>query len=814
VHRIMLLRYSIFLVFALVGLLLFLPSPSAHADVNCDAAQLSSAYATADLSVTVPSIDDATWTSTMEFVIPASWNMAGELFQSPSSQAFQNAYNCISPTPYFLFPEGTSLGTTSVTFSQGNVILKQVQHGPIYWWLVINSTLPSPWSLSSSQGNISISFGPASQPQGQSSVPIPWEAVTATINGFQVFAPTPLPSSEPSATESVWDSQPKKPLSHISFTLVPSRTLRMALTSEGGASAYYVPIDIEEFIMSIVLIIVLGRRRPSLDIADRIRPTIWRLCLLVAVLSFVNFWPDLGAGNPLGSLLNSLNVQTTIISAFGLDVVWQLSKWPGKLLASIAFIPSAAGMFLSPIGELPSLFFCWIVILDGVHALFQPSYRHPRRLVVSAVLLVPLSILLQLGGSSDNPFPDYSMTSISACIIVFGIAAVIARTRRPIPLLLEKGDRLLFSLAIGYAVLFVAPQWYAGIHVDIVFPIAIAITAAVLSIGQRHSLAQLAADALRGKKPDQLQGIQRKLIDAEERLDEISKNLKILEGVPLTRDQVKQRDQLKREQDGLKRWPTVSDESPTGAIARMKIGLHRLLGTHPRNEQPELKLPGAAGPADMALALGPGCDPWQNAKKAFLPGVGLILVPVIYFAWRESFTGPQFISFPYSYSDFVINLCQELTFWLFPLLVLAVAWSSLAGRRGPGRSIQIWLCISLPLIVHAFINDAFDQSGTLTPILRCALLLIAILSLGLWLDLSTLRLYHRNITSFRLFEGYVRLNRVAAVLTILVPLITAGFTIWNQIDSGVLHQQQTPTQSSVQGPSPSSSHSSPPPAGH
>ena len=569
----------------------------------------------------------------------------------------------------------------------------------------------------------------------------------------------------------------------------------MALTSEGGSPAYYAPVEIEEFIMSIVLLFILGWRRPTFDAYGRIWPTIRRLCLLVAALTFVNSLSDLTAGDSAGYLIRSLPVQSVIISVFGLTLVWGLSKWPGKLLASIAVISSVAGIVFFRAAEPASLFFCWIMILDGVHALFRTSYVHPRRLVVSAIVLVPLSLSFQLGVFQGDPFPNFAMATVSACIIVFGVAVIIARSCRQIPLLLEKGDRLLFSLAIGYAMLFVAPQWYVGIHINIVFLIAIAITAAVLSIGQRHSLAQLSAEDLRGKKPERLQDIQRELIEAEKRLDEISKDLKVLEGTPLTREQVSQRERLKREEDSLRRWPTVSDESPTGVVAKMKAGFQHLLGIHPQNEQSGSKLPGAAGPEDMALALGPGCAPWQNATRTFSVAVGLILVPVMYFAWRESFTGLQFVAFPYTYTDFVINLCQELTFWLFPLLMLAVAWSSLAGRRGPGRSIQIWLCVSLPLIIHAIINDALDQSGTLTPILRCAVLLIVILCFGLWQDLSTLKLYRRNLTSFRLLEGYVRFNRMAAVLTILVPLITAGFTIWNQIDNGALHQQQTQTQS-------------------
>ena len=742
-------RYSILLAFTLAGLLLpFFPSPPANAQTNCDTEQLSSAYATTNLSIAASRIDDATWTSTMEFVIPDSWPMADQLLQGPGSQGFQNAYNCIVPESYY----DINSQSTSVAYIQGSVKLKLVRQGPIYW-LLFSSPLPPPWGSTSNQGNIQITFGSDGLTSGESATPVRWTMVTASASGFQVFAPTPFPSAEPSTTESEWYASSAKPLSEISFTLAPSQMLRMALTSESGAPDYYVPVDIEELLMSILLIVCLRWR--ANDVIDRTWLATLRLCFLVAALSVANFWSDVGFPLPVDISVYRFQIQPVIISAFGAGLIWRRSGWLGRLLVIVAFL---AVIVPSALAGLASSFFCWVIILDSVHAIFWPTRGYRRRLLLYAVLCMVPVLLLQLGSiSQDDLYPDFAMTSISGCLVVFGMAMIMARNRRrQVPLLMEKRDRLLFSLTVGYAILFVGPQWYAGVHVNIAFLVAIAVTEIVLVVSQHLALAELAAKALQGKTPEQLRDIQRKLIDAEKRIDDISKDLKTLESAPLTKEQFKRRIRLEKEADKLRQWPIDDDTPPAGIVARINAGLRRWLRIQARDEQPRLSLPGAAGPADMALALGPGCEPWQNTRKAYVPAIVLTCVPAVYFAWNESFTGVESIPAPYLYFDFATDLCQEMAFWFLPPLVLAVAWSSLAGRRGPGRAIQIWFCISLPLIIHSILNGVFDQSGTLTPVLECALLLIALLGVGLCLDLSTLRAYRRDVTSFRLFENYVR----------------------------------------------------------
>jgi hypothetical protein len=181
-------------------------------------------------------------------------------------------------------------------------------------------------------------------------------------------------------------------------------------------------------------------------------------------------------------------------------------------------------------------------------------------------------------------------------------------------------------------------------------------------------------------------------------------------------------------------------------------------------------------------------------------------VPASYFAWHGIPLGFSHEGIVVLAGAFISNFWSQLVFWIFPLLALAVAWGVLAGRRGTGRGIQVWLFIVVPLGAHAIVNRWLDQSATLSIVFQCALLLVLLIIMGLRLDLTSIGQY-QNVSYFELFRGYVRLNRVVAATTILLPLVTAGLTIWNQIDSGVL-QQKAPVQAPAK-PSASSGHQSP-----
>ena len=159
------------------------------------------------------------------------------------------------------------------------------------------------------------------------------------------------------------------------------------------------------------------------------------------------------------------------------------------------------------------------------------------------------------------------------------------------------------------------------------------------------------------------------------------------------------------------------------------------------------------------------------------------------------FPASPFFTIVDSAASVVSSAWVQLMFWLFPLLLLKVCWGSLAGRRGPVRAAQIWLCFCVGLVAHALVNYWLDQSATLIPLLQAACLLVVLVAGGLAFDFATTRKFRTDVTVLSLFQGYLRLNRLAATLTLLIPLITAGLTIWTQIENGAPAQSPTPATS-------------------
>jgi hypothetical protein len=97
------------------------------------------------------------------------------------------------------------------------------------------------------------------------------------------------------------------------------------------------------------------------------------------------------------------------------------------------------------------------------------------------------------------------------------------------------------------------------------------------------------------------------------------------------------------------------------------------------------------------------------------------------------------------------------------------------------------------LPIHGVLNWAFDQQPNANVLFRGTLALVILLVVGLTMDLSTLRLQDSTTSGVGIFRRYYNFNRVIATVTLLVPLATAGLTLWQQIDSGVLKQQAPST---------------------
>jgi len=847
------MRYLIRLILVAfpISFLLILSAPSpTHADVGCNLNSLAEPSGTATLSLTVPHIDNATWTSTINLNVPLSWPPARDLFQNASSDSFQHAFNCLFPDN-IVFLSLPSSPTISVSRDGDYAKLKMFSQGAISDWGVYISW---PWDVNVSQQALSVGFVP-----GPDKPNINWTSITATTHGFRITNPKPVPASN-SGTQFTWQQMTSgQKVNLVAFSLIPEKFLRIAMTAQNDGLWQSIPLQAEELLFPILFILILNRRRgKEMNAADDAWTVTRRLCIAVAALAALELVFDilyrrtllvrwLYAGDDIGQLCVIYATAFAALRPYLREASRRLARLSLSLILG-CFAATLLVVFFSDMysfdGTVPRLllaitglvttFFSWVIIIDGLLGILWPITGRARPVGFPLRTAIVLALVTTFVSVLSTPshffpttfFPTIFLPSIAGFMITFGVLLVVARGKRSVPLIPERDDLILLALLVGYGMLLTGPQWYLGYRVGLIPIFGILVTLSVLSISREHSLLKPddgrlssfrpAGEMLRNLPPERLKTLQLRLFSAEGKLTKVTKDLTVLQSTPLvTPEQLARRALLENEQKRLRCWPL--DESPPEATlsARLNSRVRTLLGHQKQGDdnEPGVEFPEPAGPADMALALGPACDPVGNLSRAFRPAFILVLLPACYFAWRQNLVNSTpWTSLQY-YIALVENLSKELAFWLLFPLVLAVAWSSLAGRRGTERGLQIWLIFLLPIAVHVFFNQIFGQSATLTSVLQCAILLVILLILGVWIDLTMLRESRRNVTSFKLFQGYVRLNRVVAAVTLLVPLVTAGLTIWNQINSGVLHQKVSPAQVTANTPGPASSSASPTPSG-
>ena len=232
-------------------LILSAPSPT-HADVGCNLNSLAEPSGTATLSLTVPHIDNATWTSTINLNVPLSWPPARDLFQNASSDSFQHAFNCLFPDN-IVFLSLPSSPTISVSRDGDYAKLKMFSQGAISDWGVYISW---PWDVNVSQQALSVGFVP-----GPDKPNINWTSITATTHGFRITNPKPVPASN-SGTQFTWQQMTSgQKVNLVAFSLIPEKFLRIAMTAQNDGLWQSIRLQAEELLFPILFILILNRRR-------------------------------------------------------------------------------------------------------------------------------------------------------------------------------------------------------------------------------------------------------------------------------------------------------------------------------------------------------------------------------------------------------------------------------------------------------------------------------------------------------------------------------------------------------------------------
>lgn len=200
---------------------------------------------------------------------------------------------------------------------------------------------------------------------------------------------------------------------------------------------------------------------------------------------------------------------------------------------------------------------------------------------------------------------------------------------------------------------------------------------------------------------------------------------------------------------------------------------------------------GGVTPVDMALALGPGRTPWDNAKKgvqiaalAGIPAVGLDL----WLLWHTRPPGQTGMAI----LDWIGMVAWEIVTWLAAGALLGLLWQRLRFARGIGKALPLVTAYAAAQLA-AYATDELT-GGNSTALFDIALFTVVITVTALFMDMSALRTtdtwWSRRRHALAAAYGMENLSaQVAFVATQAVAVIT----IITLIHDGIADQPAAPT---------------------
>jgi hypothetical protein len=367
----------------------------------------------------------------------------------------------------------------------------------------------------------------------------------------------------------------------------------------------------------------------------------------------------------------------------------------------------------------------------------------------------------------------FALTTLLGLTLPFAALFLVALSKRQTAVLLDSSiDRAVVALVLAEVMLIALPYWYVGTYISVAAVLGFTTTLGILTIGSIRSRLRAAQDILAGVPPEDLRQLQPQLVEAGQKLTRLQPALRSLEGRALTPDELDLRRSLEEKQRRLRRWPfDLEDPFKDG------WSISELDALSARD----------ADPIELALAMGPRADPVDHLVQAVRLSAILAILPVLWFAGSAARQTMRDVNggFRAALDVFLAVGAQEAAFWMIPTCVLAVSWGTLAGRRGSSRALQVWLCVAIPVAGHWLAVVGLEQKMDTTLVLRASGILLVLLIFGVVLDLRTLSSSPRRESITSQIARYFSLGRAVAVLTVVIPLLATGVTIWNEVRGGI-----------------------------
>jgi Family of unknown function (DUF6185) len=839
------------------------PRPSA---TWCALGQLGSPAATAEISFTAPYTDQTGWSAKLTVTIPASWERADDLLMSFSSQLFQRAYSCLFP-PSAPAPVSVGLSADQITMliaSHGPITSWST---PLPWpfraqlgsdgeTVAVSSSgsgLKFRWTEISVSAKEFTLVNAAPLPASDSDsgdAQVVWTAPSAGVAlpvWFTVTASADPDLGRELAVQSARGLAPDIPYDVEEAVFAITLTWLLMSRKRGGID------NIDSAWRSTrrlcALYAILSSAQVIADIVSQFLPSspypAFLALFQVVVIGSVTFYVlrDMVISLPLRRALMIL-LSLASAGAVFYDFVLGLSTHLGHALRTVT-----SGAYPVLVTAILS-FFYWLLPLASLSLVLRkadqgkPTKPTKPTLPWWLAAIAGCLALVSAYFAATTIAPQYELGPVAAltlmtCLcVVIGVLRIAARNndnvpvadrhgqtvgdnaKQPpagdpkMPLVLDSRDRWLVSVGVSFAMLIALPQTYLGVRLGLVAAVCVLTTYLALRVATGESLVWLAREKL--PEAGELPSLQQRLVTAGQRLAKVAAELKPLDGAALAGKNLERRNRLEAEQRRLRSWQGVGPDDDvrqpgTPRAARSHGRFEHGVRNHDQlaHDETEQSAPPAAGdPLDLALAFGPFADAQENLLDAVKKSCVIALIPLCVAAVHDIPAGNPITSVLLNPTmPVLIAFLREAIFWLAPLLLLAVGWSSFFGRRGPARALQAFACVAVPLGCDIAIILALHQTGAANTGLRCAAFLACLVILGVWFDISTLRRNKDKTVTFS--HGYLRLSGLVATLTLIIPLATAILGIWLQVDSGALTQKATvtPTQSQLGALVPAPAHS-------
>ena len=634
-----------------------------------------------------------------------------------------------------------------------------------------------------------------------------WKSVTVATNGLDISHPTPLPSSMSDSKTVTWSNvSTTRP---AEATLLVDGTRRFQFEMLATDLPFQLPKDLEAVGIGLALYLLLRRGRGERvgTRAERLHATTVRLAATVVAIWASGTLADLSLWGYGAALAADTAVVFFAAQAAANRLAPRL-RVVLCILGVLAVAPRAFDLGAAPLFVADALCLVAVTVLMvdvgyslglGLQGrrLAQDSSASQNLALWFGVATVVFGCLLLVAdlaelASGSTPF---ILTTLLGLTLPFAVLFLVALSNRRTAMLLDRAsDRALVALVLAEVLLMTLPYWYVGTYVSLAAVLGFTTTLGILSIGSRHSRLRAAQDVLAGVPPEGLRELQPQLVEAGQRLTRLQPALRSLEGRALTEDELDLRRSLEEKQRRLRRWPFgIEDPFKDGRPI-----------TEPADAQP----PRDVDPIELALAIGPRADPVDHLVHAVRISAIMAVFPVLWFAGSAArqTMGEVNGGFRSVFDVFLAVGAREAAFWMIPTCVLAVSWGTLAGRRGSSRALQMWLCVAIPVAGHCLAVMALEQKTDTTLVLRASGVLLVLMTFGVVLDLGTLRSSPSRDSLTSQMARYFSFGRAVAVLTVVIPLLATGLTIWNEVRGGITtpNSPAVPTEN-VSTPNPAES---------